>query len=93
MKDKVLEFIKRRFEKDCNWVNGNCYYFAIILKDRFSKGKIYYDVIYGHFIFLYGEKYYDWHGVVKPKGRLVEWDKFDEYDHLQKNIVIRDCIL
>lgn len=93
MNDEILDFIQKRFKDDCNWVTGNCYYFAIILKDRFPKGKIFYDVIYGHFIFQYQGKYYDWYGIVNPIGFLVEWDKFDEYDSLLKQIVIRDCIM
>ena len=69
--NEVLEFIKRRFSVDCNWTTGNCYYFAIILKDCFSSGKIFYDVINGHFIFFYDGKYYD------PEFGLVE----GEYKH------------
>lgn len=93
MKNEVLEFIRRRFEKDCNWTTGNCYYFAIILKDRFPEGEVYYDVIYGHFVFQYRNQYYDWNGIVKSVGYLVGWDKFDEYDFLQKEVIVRDCIL
>ena len=36
--NQVEEFIQRRFPVDCNWTNGNCYYFAVILnysKDYF----------------------------------------------------------
>ena len=91
--DKVIEFIHRRFKFDCNWTSGNCYYFAIILKDRFPEGIIFYDVIYGHFVFLYEGKYYDWTGCINPDGILVEWDKFEEYDYLQKERIITDCIL
>ena len=74
-------------------MNGNCYYFAIILKDRFPEGKIYFDVIWKHFVFQYDNHYYDWTGTVNPDGYLVEWDKFDEYDYLDKERVIRDCIM
>jgi len=91
--NEVLNFIQKRFKSDCNWINGNCYYFSIILKDRFPEGKIYYDVICGHFVFKYHDEFYDWTGIIKPNGYLVEWDKFDEYDCLQKKIIVRDCIL
>ena len=98
MADKVLEFIQKRFRKDCDWINGNCYYFAVILKDRFPEGTIYYDVIHGHFVFEYeinNEKcLYDWVGIYDcTDGYLVEWDKFDESDVLQKDRIIRDCIM
>lgn len=93
MENEVLEFIHRRFKDDCKWVDGNCYYFAVILKDRFPKGEIYYDVIYGHFIFEYKNRFYDWTGIVKLKGFLYKWNEFDVYDSLQKEVIIRDCIL
>lgn len=90
---EIQEFIQRRFQSDCNWLNGNCYYFSLILKDRFPGGLIYYDVIDGHFIFKYLERYYDWSGEIHPEGCLVEWDKFEQYDSLQKQVIIRDCIM
>ena len=90
--NEILEFISRRFQKDCEWVTGNCYYFSLILKDRFPEGLIYYDVINGHFIFEYEDYYYDWTGNIIPNGYLVEWDRFDEYDSNQKQVIIRDCI-
>ena len=95
MKNEILDFIQRRFKKDCDWTNGNCYYFAIILNDRFPEGKIYYDVINGHFIFYHYGYLYDWNGIVEPESNwcFVEWDKFDEYDSLQKERIIRDCIM
>lgn len=91
--DNILEFIQRRFSKDCNWIDGNCYYFAIILKDRFPEGEIFYDVINGHFVFDYQDWLYDWNGIYKLEGQLVEWKKFDKYDSLLKQRIIRDCIL
>lgn len=93
MEDEVLKFIQKRFKKDCNWTTGNCYYFSTILKNRFPDGRIFYDVIYGHFVFQYGNQYYDWNGIVLFVGYLVEWDKFDEYDFLLKQRIIRDCIM
>lgn len=92
--NEVLEFIQRRFKKDCNWVDGNCYYFAIILKDRFPDGKIFYDVIRGHFVFKYQDKMYDWNGIYNFKeGFFVDWENFDEYDSVLKKRIIRDCVL
>lgn len=69
--DPVIEFINRRFPKelDCNWRNGNCYFFAIILKARFPKGRIMYDVIDGHFLFNINRKYYDFSEQVKKSRR------------------------
>ena len=92
MENKVLEFIKRRFPTDCNWISGNCFHFAVILHSVFSNSTIYYDVISGHFVTLIDNKYYDWTGIVEPDGYLVEWDNFEEYDSLQYKVIKRDCI-
>lgn len=93
MEDKVLEFINRRFSIDCNWTSGNCYYFAKILQTRFPQGKIFYDVIDGHFLFEYEDNLYDYNGKEENNNRfLVDWDKFEEYDSLQKKRIIEDCI-
>lgn len=91
--DNIVEFIRRRFAIDCHWLGGNCYYFALILRDRFPGGTIYYDAIYGHFLYLYQGNYYDWTGEVQPKGHLVDWSKFDEYDALQKQRIIEGCLM
>lgn len=92
MNDRVLRFIQKRFKNDCNWTTGNCYYFAVILKERFPNGKIYYDVVNGHFAFQYQNKFYDWSGIVELDGCLVEWDKFQDYDSLQYARIMLDCI-
>ena len=90
----VLEFINSRFQTDCAWCNGNCYYFTVILQARFSSGIILYDVVNGHFVIDIDGIKYDWHGVVNDDSAYyIEWSKFDEYDSKQKERIIRDCIL
>ena len=73
--------------------DGNCYFFALILLDRFPIGKILYDVIDGHFVCEIDGVKYDWSGVVEETGEhhWVEWDKFYEYDNLQHARVVKDC--
>lgn len=91
--EEILEFIHSRFPTDCHWLDGNCYYFSQFLLIRFPKGSVWYDVINGRFVFKYEENYYDWIDIVKPDGYLVEWEHFDEYESMQKQVIIRDCIL
>ena len=95
MSNPVLEFINRRFPKDCNWLDGNCYYFAIILRERFTDGVIFYDVIDGHFVTQIGGVKYDWSGIVSEEGlhHYVRWSNFNNYDSFQTWSVIKGCIL
>lgn len=107
----VLEFIKRRFDSDRDnvqnnkWMNGNCYYFALILKNRFKDGFIVYDTILGHFMFLYDNYLIDAISTVKLKSfiepdennyiindTIVVWDYFKLYDEYQYHRIVRDCI-
>jgi hypothetical protein len=92
--DEILDFIRTRFSSDCNWTNGNCYYFAVILKERFG-GVIMYDVVNGHFVTYIDGILYDWNGAVvwEDLSGYIEWEKFDAYDSLQKQRIIRDCIM
>ena len=90
--NEVTEFIRRRFPEDCNWTNGNCYYFAVILQARFG-GEIFYDVIYGHFVTKIENKFYDHKGEVDLTDRvLISWQDFEKYDSLQKERITEDCL-
>lgn len=94
MMNEILNFIKRRFPEDCNWKNGNCYFFAVILKARFPEGEIFYETVLGHFLFKLNGVYYDHDGVF-PEADIrlaVPWDSFEEYDSLRRGRIIRDCI-
>ena len=95
---KIRQFIYNRFPFDSNWLDKNCSYFAVILKERFPEAVIIYDVIDGHFLVRIEDVYFDWIGDHDfseeiQKKCFVEWDKFDEYDSIQKQRIIRDCIL
>lgn len=88
----VEEFIKKRFNIDCNWLDGNCYYFSIILKARFPQAIILYDIINGHFVVDIDNEYYDWTGKIDKTGIFIKWENFDNYDPIRKKRIIRDCI-
>ena len=94
MKEEILEFIHRRFLTDCDWLTGNCYYFAAILAIRFPGSHIYYDTVDGHFFIRNLGHCYDWTGVIEPDmNKCILWEEFTGYDSLQKKRIIRDCIL
>ena len=92
LEEKVLNFIHSRFPVDCRWTDGNCYYFAVILKDAF-KGEIYYDEVDGHFITLIDDKYYDWTGVVEVNSDYISrWETLQLVEPLRAERIIRDCL-
>ena len=97
MQDKVLEFIERRFgqyvnDKQSHWQTGNCYYFAVILKERFSSGKIMYDPVDNHFLFRYRGKIYDSKGLDTEKRDLIAWDNYKDFDYLDYNRIVKYCL-
>ena len=91
--NEILEFIAKRFPEDSNWLDGNCYYFALILKDRFN-GKIYYDTVNCHFITQIKGKFYDWTGIIIPNRKeIFDWELLKELDPSHYNRIVRDCLL
>lgn len=90
---EIVDFIKRRFTKDCNWTTGNCYYFALILHDRFPESKIIYDPIEGHFMILYNNKAYDYLGSHKVPKEYYFLDDLKENDIKYYNKLKRDCMI
>lgn len=96
MEKQVLDFIKRRFPQDCNWLDGNCFFFAQILASRFP-GDVVYDPIDGHFLF-YGndENFYDWTGrrsyTEEQKSEFILWHNYSTKDCLHYAHIWRDCI-
>lgn len=95
-KDEILDFINRRFKKDCDWLTGNCYYFACILKLRFNYVTIYYDCVAGHFVVFnpYNNCYYDWTGIVDvDSNNCVYLHQLKETDESWYLRIVRDTIV
>lgn len=93
LEQEILEFINRRWSKDADWTNGNCYYFAKILKARFPQLDIYYCQIDGHFISGHNGEYFDWNGKYIPQETPVLFDDLEDIDRLLFSRIIRDCVL
>lgn len=94
--DIVETFISRfkfNYKKELEYIftSGNCYYFAVILKDRFN-GEIYYLPIENHFISKINNKYYDITGEIGFNEVPYKWDIYKEFDRKQYEIITRDCI-
>lgn len=90
---EVLEFIKRRFKKDCDWTNGNCYYFAVILHSRFPDSTIMYDPLDGHFVCKICDVLYDHNGVYESEGHVLSLSDIAQHDKLWYERLVRDCVM
>lgn len=90
---EILDFINRRFpENNGNWLYGNCFWFAHILKTRFPSGEIWYEPIIGHFIFKYDDYFYDWRGLfLQDTSVAFKFNK--EYDYSLYDRLVKFCIL
>ena len=86
-----IEQFNKRF-KDNNWLDGNCYYYALILKDRFG-GRIIYDPVVGHFLVKIENKCYDYLGCHKLPETYYDWEELKNIDESYYNRIKRDCIL
>ena len=90
--DEVLEFISRRWKKDSNFIDGNCYWFAHILCTRFPYLRMYYLPIEGHFVAGTPSRYYDWTGLNSSKEKPVVFDEIKVIDSSWYNRIVRDCV-
>lgn len=94
--EEVLNFIKRRFSKNCDWTNGNCYWFAAILCARFQELVIWYEPVVGHFYAgnKDGSIFFDWEGVhINIEYKPIKFKEIERTDPLWCARLIRDCIL
>ena len=96
MENQILDFIKRRFPNDCNWMDGNCFFFAQILRARFH-GDVVYDPIDGHFLLWAPDgNFYDWTGKREYDEAYVRkisiWSDYVTKDPLHYSHIWRDCV-
>lgn len=95
---EVLDFISRFNEPTGAaremFLNGKCYWFAVILSERFKEmhPDIAYNPIDGHFTTRIHGRYYDASGDVTAanKDKSFLWDKLNDQDW--KSRITRDCI-
>lgn len=93
---RVLDFIngfKKQYPNEITdfFANGYCYWFAVILKERF-KGTIYYSPIENHFTCYINGYHYDITGIYKPERYIYPWEEYKHIDRLEVLRITRDCI-
>lgn len=95
--EKICKFIDKFKEYDQNdvivktFMNGQCYWFAVILAERFSGGQILYEPIEGYFVTKIVGRYYDIRGDVTE---LYEGATFyDEKQCFEMDSILRGCML
>lgn len=91
--EQITAFINRRFEQDCNWTSGNCFYFATILKTRFPELDIYYLPIVGHFVAGHEGVYYDYNGEVEIAETPLRFSTLQISDPAYYARILRDCVM
>lgn len=95
---EVNDFIKRRFQKDCDWMNGNCYWFAMILRWRFPEELgVYYEPVAGHFYAGTEDEtlFFDWEGsymAEELKVKPILLYEIAEEDEIWYSRINRDCM-
>lgn len=102
MESEILEFIEEfkksnKKETEDLFLNGNCYYFAIILQERFNYcGIIMYIPIYNHFCYKIFGNMYDITGKIEKEEyiNLAEpWSLYKNKDIKEETSLIVDCIM
>lgn len=91
---EVLEFIEvfqspsnMTLFKDCA-----CYWFAVILHERFEGSSIVYDPSNFHFATKIRDNVYDISGQVEYSSDYVDWEEYSNYSY-DSDIIIENCIL
>lgn len=99
-RQEILDFIKK-FKwhapevLDNLFLHGNCYYFAVILKERFPNAIIMYLMIENHFLAYINGYLYDIRGDVTDivdNKEMIAWDDLVYYDSALYKRIVRDCI-
>ena len=97
MENEIQEFIRgfKRYDRSDvlikTFLEGYCYYFAVILQERFG-GEILYEPIEGHFITKIGCSYYDIRGDVTNLYNASP-NLLHKEDWMKRGNIVRGCIL
>lgn len=96
--DEFIESFKSGFDKkeieDC-FLYGNCWYFSLILMNRFESlnPEVYYDPVMNHFVTKIEDKFYDISGEVSNNNKYESWVEFKKKEPNIVKQIENDCIL
>ena len=95
-RSKVLSFIEQitiKYPKEIKDVfsNGYCFWFAIILRERFH-GEIWFNSSLVHFATCIEDRLFDVNGMIDDTYGWMPWTEFQERNHYEAQQVIRTVI-
>lgn len=89
----INEFAKGGYQVHKCFLHGNCYWFAYILRGRFPKGRIVYNIVENHFGFKLNDEVYDIRGIVTDLGDWEDWGTYHLKDPKHAKRIEKYCIL
>lgn len=92
--ESFIANFKKGFDEDILediFMNGNCYHFALILKEMYE-GEIVYDPHESHFLTKIRGKYYDIQGEVEPPMDEYLWDEMEDIDYSEYKLIEDTCV-
>lgn len=94
MVEQFINVFKTYHEKEIynTFMFGCCYWFAVILKERFQ-GEIYYLPIDNHFITKINNEFYDISGKIEPIEQPILWTEFQKLEPKEALRIEYYCIL
>lgn len=94
-RQEVLEFIKSFSKAKSTFLFGCCYWFAVILRERFEGSQIVYFPVENHFATQICGRIYDASGDITDEyldAKAIPWSKMREYDELQYERIVKYCV-
>lgn len=101
-RNKVLAFIQQFKGQEKFYLEGFCYYFAAMLRERFSmdhdvdgrpfRTELWYNPVQNHFACFINGALFDASGAVVSTNEWLQWDVYREVEPLDSSRTVRYCI-
>lgn len=92
--EKFIDNFKRGFDREYLedvFLNGNCYHFALIIKEMYD-GDIVYDPHETHFLTKINDRFYDIRGEVEEPMDYYYWSELEEIDYNEYEFIKHNCV-